>query len=128
MNASPNIYLFLNARKISRTHYRKKNTITPSKLRIDAIQKLQPPSNRKKIQEFYGMLTFLSEYVYKIQLYLKPFYFIFRTTNANSRNQKTFHGTNFKLNSRSQSTILCNVRCFKLWHRCSFFTISHWNK
>ena len=48
---------------------------------IDAIQKLQPPTNKKKIQEFLGMLNFLSQYVYKLQLYLRPFYNILRQQN-----------------------------------------------
>ena len=51
-----------------------RKTTTPLKYRIDAIQKLQILSNNKKIQEFLGMLNFLSEYVYKMQLYLRPFY------------------------------------------------------
>ena len=55
-------------------HIIEKNTITLIKSRIDAIQKLQPPTNKKKIQEFLGMLNFLSKYVYKMQLYLRPFY------------------------------------------------------
>ena len=46
-----------------------RNTIIPSKSRIHAIQKLQLPKNKKKIQEFLGMLNFLSKYVYKMQLY-----------------------------------------------------------
>ena len=62
-------------------HIIEKNTITPLKSRIDAIQKLQPPTNKKKIQEFLGMLNFLTKYVYKMQLYLKPFYNIFRQQN-----------------------------------------------
>ena len=33
-------------------HLIERNTITPLKSRIDATQKLQPPSNKKKIQEF----------------------------------------------------------------------------
>ena len=41
-------------------HIIERNTITPLKSRIDAIQKLQPPTNKKKIQEFLGMLNFLS--------------------------------------------------------------------
>ena len=57
------------------------NTITPLKSRIDAIQKLQPPTNKKKIQEILGMLNFLSKYVYKMQLYLRPFYNIPRQQN-----------------------------------------------
>ena len=41
-------------------HIIKNNTITPLKSRIHAIQKLQPPTNKMKIQEFLGMLHFLS--------------------------------------------------------------------
>ena len=41
-------------------HIIERNTITPLKSRIDAIQKLQPPTNRKKNQEFLGMFNFLS--------------------------------------------------------------------
>ena len=44
-------------------HIIKRNTITPLKSRIHAIQKLQPPTHKKKIQEFLGVLTFLSKYV-----------------------------------------------------------------
>ena len=44
-------------------HIIERNTIIPLKSRIDAIQKLQPPSNKKKIQEFLGMLNFLSKNV-----------------------------------------------------------------
>ena len=50
-------------------HFIETNVITPLKSRINAIQKLQPPSNTKKIQEFLGVLNFLSENVYKMQLY-----------------------------------------------------------
>ena len=48
---------------------------------IDAIQKFQPPSNKIKIQEIFGMFNFLSNYVYKLQLYLRPFYNILRQQN-----------------------------------------------
>ena len=48
-------------------HKIERKTITPLKSRIDAFQKLQPPTNKKKIQEFLGMLNFLSKYVYKMQ-------------------------------------------------------------
>ena len=54
-------------------HNIERETITPLKSRIDAIQKLQPPTNEKKIQEFLGMLNFLGKDVYKMQLYLRPF-------------------------------------------------------
>ena len=43
--------------------------------------KASPPSNEKKIQEFFGMLNFLGKYVYKLQLNLKPFYNIVRQQN-----------------------------------------------
>ena len=62
-------------------HNIERNTYTPIKSRIDAMQKLQPPTNKKKIQEFFGMLNFLSKYVYKMQLYLRPFYNIHRQQN-----------------------------------------------
>ena len=52
------------------------------KSHIDAIQKFQPPTNKKKNQEFLGMLDFLKKkYVYKMQLYLRPFYNILRQQN-----------------------------------------------
>ena len=49
------------------------NTRNPLKSCIDAIQKLQPPSNKMKLQEFLGMLIFLSENVYEMQLNTGPF-------------------------------------------------------
>ena len=58
-----------------------KNSITPLKSRIIAIEKLQPPTNQKKIQEFLGKLNFSSKYVYKMQLYLRPFYNVLRQPN-----------------------------------------------
>ena len=59
MKAAPDkSHLFLTGVKFL-GHIIEKNTITPLKSRIDAIQKLQPPTNRKKIQEFLGMLNFL---------------------------------------------------------------------
>ena len=39
-------------------HNIERETITPLKSRIDAIQKLQPPTNKKKNQEFLLMLNF----------------------------------------------------------------------
>ena len=41
----------------------------------------QPPSNEKKMQEFLEMLNFLIKNVYKMQLYLRPFYNILRQQN-----------------------------------------------
>ena len=62
-------------------HNIERNTINPLKSRIDAFQKLQPPTNKKKIQELLRMLNFLSKYVYKMQLYLRPSYNILRQQN-----------------------------------------------
>ena len=75
-------------------HNIERNTITPLKSHIDAIQKLQPPTNKKKIQEFLGMLYFLSKYVYKMQLYLRPFYNILR--QQNNFEWTTEHQTRFE--------------------------------
>ena len=61
------------------------NTITPLKSCLGAIIKLQSPSMKKKIQEFLGMLNYLSKYVYKMQKLLKPFY-------NNLRHQKVLNG------------------------------------
>ena len=62
-------------------HNIEQNTITPLKSRIDAIQKFQAPTNKKKIQEFLGMLNFLSKYIYKMKLYSRSFYNILRQQN-----------------------------------------------
>ena len=81
MKAAPDKLHFFLTRVKFLGHIIERNTITPLKSRIDAIQKLQPPSNKKKIQEFLGMLNFLSKYVCKVQLYLKPFDNILRQQN-----------------------------------------------
>ena len=47
-----------------------------------------------KIQEFLGMLNFLSKYYYKMQLYLRPFYNILR--QQNSFEWTTEHQTRFE--------------------------------
>ena len=54
-------------------HIIKRNTSTPLKSRIDAIQKLQPRTNKKKIQEFLGMLNFLSKICIQNAIILKTF-------------------------------------------------------
>ena len=69
-------------------------TITPLKSRIHAVQKLQTPTNKTKIQEFLGMLNFLSKNVYKMQLYLRPFYNILR--QQKNIEWTTEHQTRFK--------------------------------
>ena len=89
-------------------HNIERNTITPLKSHFDAVQKLQPPTNKKKIQEFLGMLNFLSNYVYKMQLYLRPFYNILR--QQNNFEWTTEHQTRFEeikklLTEQSSNTI-----------------------
>ena len=81
MKAAPDKSHFFLIRVKFLGHIIGRNTITPLKSRVDAIQKLQPPSNKKKIQKFVGILNFLSKYVYKMQLYLRPFYNILRQQN-----------------------------------------------
>ena len=49
---------------------------------------------KKNIQEFLGMLNFLSKYVYKMQLYLRPFYNILR--QQNNFEWTTEHQTRFE--------------------------------
>ena len=82
-SSSRQITIFLNTRK-NLGHIIESNTITPLKSRIHAIQKLQPPINKKKIQEFLGMLNFLSRNVCKMQLFLRPFYNILRQQNTSN--------------------------------------------
>ena len=73
MKAAPDKSHFFLTRVKFRGHIMEKDTITPLKSRIDAIQKLQPSTNKKKIQKFLGMLNFLSKHVYELQSYLRPF-------------------------------------------------------
>ena len=58
MKAAPDKSHFFLIRVKFLGHTIEKDTITPLKSRIDAIQKLQPTTNKKKIQEFLGMLNF----------------------------------------------------------------------
>ena len=81
MRAAPDKSHFFLTRVKFLGHIIEKDTINSLKLQIDAIQKLQPPTNKKKIQEFLGMLNFLSKYVSKMQSYLRLFYNILRQQN-----------------------------------------------
>ena len=81
MKAAPDKSHFFLTRAKFFGHIIERNTITLLKTRIDAIQKLQPPTNKKKNQYFLGMINFLSKYVYKKQLYLRPFYNILKQQN-----------------------------------------------
>ena len=94
LKAAPNKSYFFLTRVKFLGHSIERNTITPLISRIDAIQKLQPPTNKKEIQEFLGMLNFLSKYVYKMQLYLRPIYNILR--QQNNFEWTTEHPTQFE--------------------------------
>ena len=94
MKAAPDKSHFFLTRVRFLGHIIERNTITPLKSQIHAIQKPQPPTNKKKIQEFLGMLNFPSKYVYKLQLYLRPFYNILR--QQNNFEWATEHQTRFK--------------------------------
>ena len=81
MRAAPDKSHFFLKRVKFLGHIIETNTITPLKSRRDATLKLQPSSNTKKKQDFLGLLNFLSKYVYKMQLYLRPFYSNLRQQN-----------------------------------------------
>ena len=54
-------------RKIFWTHYLEKH-YNPIEITNRCNSKTQATYKQKKIQEFFGMLIFLSKYVYKMQL------------------------------------------------------------
>ena len=61
-------------------HQMQNNYIHPLKSRIDGFLKLQPPKNKKEIQNFVGFLTFISKYIYILQVILRAFYLQLRDT------------------------------------------------
>ena len=58
MEAAPDKSHFFLTRVKFLGHIIERNTITPLKSRIDAIQKRQPPSIKKKKLEIFGMINF----------------------------------------------------------------------
>ena len=59
-------------------HQIQNNHIYPLKSKIDGFLKLKPPKNKKEIQKYVGFLTFISKYIYKLQVILRTFYFQLR--------------------------------------------------
>ena len=55
-------------------HQIQNNHIYPLKSKNDGFLKLQPPKN-KGIQIYVGFLTFISKYIYNLQVVSRPFYF-----------------------------------------------------
>ena len=66
-------FFFLNSVKFL-GHQIQNNHIYPIKSKIDSFLKLQPPKNKKEIQNYVGFLTFISIYIYNLQVILRPFY------------------------------------------------------
>ena len=54
--------------------------IHPLKSKIDGFLKLQPPKNKTEIQNYVGFLTFISKFIYNLQVILQPFYLQLRDT------------------------------------------------
>ena len=52
----------------------KKVCVKPLRSRIEAIQKLNPPTTPKGCQSFIGMVNFLSMFCPELQKLLKPIY------------------------------------------------------
>ena len=85
-----------------------KNTITTLKSQNYAAQKLQSFTNKKKIQNFLGMLNFLSKYVHKMQLFLRPFYNFLRQQNNfewTTQHQTRFEEIKKLLTEKTSNTI-----------------------
>ena len=55
-------------------------TITPLKSRIEAIQKLSPPTTVKECKSFCGLVNYLSMFCKDLQKILKPIYEFIRKT------------------------------------------------
>ena len=55
-------------------------TITPMKSRIEAIQRLPPPTTVKGCKSFYGVVNYLSLFCKDLQKILKPIYELTRKT------------------------------------------------
>ena len=52
----------------------KKVCVRPLRGRVEAIQKLNPPTTPKCCQSFTGMVNFLSMFCPELQMLLKPIY------------------------------------------------------
>ena len=126
MKAAPDKSHFFLTRVKFLGHIIERNTITPLNSRIDAIQKFQPPANKKKIQEFLGMLNFLRKYVHKMQLYLRPFCNILRQPNNfewTTEHQTRFEEIKTLLNEQLLDTILNPDQSFYAMCDASNFSI-----
>ena len=79
LKAAPENSFFLLNSFMYLGHQIQNNDIHPLKSRIDGVLKLQPPK-KKEIQNYVGFLTFISKYIYNLQVILRPFYLQLRDT------------------------------------------------
>ena len=61
-------------------HQVQNNHVHAEKSKIDVFLILQPPKNKKEILNYVGFLTFISKYIYNLQVILRPFYLQLRDT------------------------------------------------
>ena len=52
--------------------------IKPSESNVEAICKAKKPSNATELRSFLGLVNFLSRFVPKLSIVLKPLYFLLR--------------------------------------------------
>ena len=108
MKAAPDkSHFFLTNVKFLR-HIIEGNKITPTKFRMDAILKLQPPSKKSNPRCPWSTNILLKNYVYKLQLYLGPFHNIIRQQNNvewTLEHQKRSHERTTLLTDQSSNTI-----------------------
>ena len=80
LKAAPDkFFFFLDSVKFL-GHQIQNNHIYPLKSKIGGFLKVQPPKNKKEIQNYVGFLTFISKYIYNLQVILRPFYLQLRDT------------------------------------------------
>ena len=61
-------------------HQLQNTHIQPLKSKTDRFLKLQPPKNKKEIQNYVGYLKLISKYIYNLRVILRPFYHQLRDT------------------------------------------------
>ena len=77
--ASDKFFFFLDSVKFL-VHQIQNNHIHPIKSIIDGFLKLQQPKNTKEIQNYVGILTFISKFIYNLQVITRLFYVQLRDT------------------------------------------------
>ena len=65
-------FFFLDSVKFSGHQIQNNHTLS-LKSKIDGFLKLQPPKNKKEVQNYVGFIIFTSKYIYNLQVILRPF-------------------------------------------------------